>query len=184
MRRACLTRNACGVRTISRGQPVAQALRFIACAATAALLLSTVGCVGLPGEAAPDATPSAANALEAVHRADALYVLGQYSKAQAAFKGLAQAHPDNAHFWFRLGNCEAQLSRYPEAIAAFEQARRLDPRDGRIAYNLAFAHSAMARDAYAQAREQLPVGSPLRKEAEQNRRLLEAAVGAAMTGPR
>ncbi len=168
-------------------QPSLHALRFMACAASAMLLFGTLGCASLPGGVAiAHATPSPLNdaALEAVHQADALYAQAQYGKAQAAFKGLVQAHPGNAYFWFRLGNCETQLGRYPEAISAFEHARGIDPWDGRFIYNLAIAHSAMARDAFDQARAKLPVGSPLRREAEQNRRLMEAAVGAAGSGAR
>ncbi len=112
-----------------------------------------------------------------VNLADSLYAQGQYKQAQAILSELTQNHPGHAYFWFRLGNCETQLARYPAAIRAYEQALQIDPNDGRFSYNLAVAHSATARDAFALAKRQLAVGSSLRKDAEQYRRLLEVAVG-------
>lgn len=116
--------------------------------------------------------------LEAVARAEQLYAEARFEPARQAFHSLAGQFPRNAYFWFRLGNCSVQMKRYSEAAQAFEQARLLDPSDGRFAYNLAIVHSALARDAFVQARTQLPPHSPWRQEAEQNRRLLEAVMGA------
>ncbi len=156
-----------------------------------AALAGLAGCASLqpakpPSDAAlrdtaPDA-PSAGTAgtvalLAAVDHAEQLYAQARFEAAFDAFRALVERSPRNPYFWFRLGNCSAQLKRYGEAARAFEQASRLDPSDGRFAYNLAFAHSALARDAFAQARAQLPPGSPWRLEAEQNRRLMEAVVG-------
>lgn len=182
-------RQCCTPREWSKkpvGQPGRHTVRHAVCATSAMLVLSTIGCATVPGvdtTAAPPRTPSA-TPLDVVNQADLLYAQHQYDQAQAAFTSLAQAHPSNAYFWFRLGNCEIQLARYPEAIRAFEQARSIDPRDGRFSYNLAIAYSAMGRDAFTLAREQLPVGSPLRRDAEQNRRLLEATVGTAASAGR
>lgn len=143
------------------------------------VFIAQVGCVALPGVDSPQAQPHAPDSppIEVANLANSLYDQGQYRQAQAILSGLTQAHPGQAYFWFRLGNCETQLGHYSAAITAFEQALRIDPNNGRVSYNLALAHSATARDAFAMAKRQLAVGSPLRKDAEQYRRLLEVAVG-------
>ena len=141
------------------------------------------GCAHAPSVAAPGAPAERTQApLNAANQADQLYANGQFDQARPAFKKLAEQYPRNAYFWFRLGNCEAQLGQYPQAIEALQYAIALDPTDGRFLYNLAFAHSALARDAYAKARSQLPLGSALRREADQNWRLLEAVVGPSSSG--
>ncbi len=150
-------------------------------------LLSVSALVLLQGCAHHNAASKAAEAgasaarsqpnLNAANQADQFYATGQFEQARTAFKKLAEQYPRNAYFWFRLGNCEAQLGQYPQAIEALQYAIALDPSDARFSYNLAFAHSALARDAYAKARSQLPVGSALRREAEQNWRLIEAVAG-------
>lgn len=115
--------------------------------------------------------------LKAVADADTAYAAGRYAEAAEAFQGLAQGSPRNAYFWFRLGSCQLHLRQHAQALAALEQAVALDPHEGRFAYNLAMAHSAVARDAFAQARAQLPPGSPWRPAAQQHQLLLEAVVG-------
>ncbi len=141
--------------------------------------VAVMGCASSPPAHSPTSVADKPS-LEAVQQADALYGQQQFAQAQVAFKRLVEHNPRNAYFWFRLGNCEAQLRRYPLAIEAFNKALALDPSDGRFAYNLAFAHSAIARDAFALARNLLPQSAALRQEAEQNGRLMEAAVGAAV----
>ena len=141
------------------------------------------GCAHAPSGAATQTPPERTQALlTAANQADQLYANGQFEQARPAFKKLTEQYPRNAYFWFRLGNCEAQLGQYPQAIEALQYAIALDPSDGRFSYNLAFAHSALARDAYAKARSQLPVGSALRREADQSWRLLEAVVGPSSSG--
>lgn len=141
------------------------------------------GCALTPAHVGQAATPTpprqAQPAIGAVNQADALYSQGQFELAREAFKQLSAQYPRNAFFWFRLGNCETQLAQYPQALQAFQQAIALDPTDGRFSYNLAFVYGALARDSFAKAETQLPALSPLVKEASQNRRLIEAAVGPA-----
>ncbi|MES2889437.1 MAG: tetratricopeptide repeat protein [Pseudomonadota bacterium] len=127
-----------------------------------------------PGETAEAVTPPS---LTAVANADAAHAAGRHTEAAEAYQALAQASPRNAYFWFRLGSCRLQLRQHAQAITALEQAVALDPHEGRFAYNLAMAHSAVARDAFAQARAQLPPGSPWRSAAQQHRLLLDSVLG-------
>ena len=144
-------------------------------------LCAVSGCASRPGAA--DAPPEAVarsgetSPLAAVAEAEAWYADGLYAQAAEAFQTLAQGSPRNAYFWFRLGSCRLQLRQHGPAIAALAQAVALDPHEGRFTYNLAMAHSAVARDAFAQAHAQLPASSPWRSAAQQPRLWVEAVVG-------
>lgn len=178
---AVLSRKATGSLTRLLGPVCARALYLAPILAPVLILVLTQGCALTPADVDQAATTTpprqARPSISAVNQADALYSQGQFELARESFHQLTEQYPGNAFFWFRLGNCEAQLAQYPQALQAFQQAIALDPTDGRFSYNLAFVYGALARDSFAKAQTQLPGTSALGREASQNRRLIEAAVG-------
>lgn len=169
--------------SLTRLQGPACALALYPAPVLVLVLVLTQGCALTPAEVDQAATTipprRAQPSISAVNRAEALYSQEQFELARESFHQLTEQYPGNAFFWFRLGNCEAQLAQYPQALQAFQQAIALDPTDGRFSYNLAFVYGALARDSFAKAQAQLPATSALVREASQNRRLIEAAVGPA-----
>ncbi len=67
---------------------------------------------------------------------------GNYQSAKDIFLNEYEAEKSmgcvDASLLYNLGNCSASLDNYPEAIAWYEQARRLSPRDSDIMENLNF----------------------------------------------
>jgi tetratricopeptide (TPR) repeat protein len=66
---------------------------------------------------APAQTPSSDESA-----ADASYVRHDWPAAEKLYASLAQEHPDNARFWFRLGVAERANQHYPSAMEAFKKA--------------------------------------------------------------
>lgn len=60
----------------------------------------------------------------------ALYRAGVYDKAAAEFN-----NPQNATAWYNLGNAQAHLENYTDAIAAYEKALQLEPDFKDAAFN-------------------------------------------------
>lgn len=71
-------------------------------------------------------------------RGAAAYRAGDYL---AAVQALEQAHGANAVY--NLGNALARLGRYPQAIAAYDRALKLDPHDDDARFNRAAVEAAM-----------------------------------------
>ncbi len=63
-------------------------------------------------------------------KAVAQYRAGDYQQAVQTLEGL-----DTAQAWYNKGNALARLGRYPQAIAAYEEALRRDPRLEDARYN-------------------------------------------------
>ncbi len=55
------------------------------------------------------------------------YRLGDYSKAVNLFEKVVEINKRNAHAFFGLGYAYAMLDKPREALAAYEQAGRMDP---------------------------------------------------------
>ncbi len=71
-------------------------------------------------------------------KAAAQYRAGQYEAAAKTLQGL-----DSADARYNLGNALARQGRYPEAIAAYEQALRLDPENQDARYNKELVEKAL-----------------------------------------
>jgi tetratricopeptide (TPR) repeat protein len=120
-------------RTLERAEAIVRALererRLRPAAVALALLALGLATAGLAAEA-----PSAA-----FFRGNALYADGRYDDAAAAYEQAAAGGVGSAPLWFNLGNAWLKSGDVGRAIAAYERARRLAPRDPDVAANLGFA---------------------------------------------
>lgn len=74
-------------------------------------------------------------------KAVAQYRAGDYQQAVQTLEGL-----DTAQAWYNKGNALARLGRYPEAIAAYEEALRRDPQMEDARYNRDLLRREQRRD--------------------------------------
>jgi tetratricopeptide (TPR) repeat protein len=68
-----------------------------------------------------------------LQRALILEQAGAIDQATAAARAAAAAEPTNWRTWIVLARLQARRERYPEALAAFERAKRLNPRSNLFA---------------------------------------------------
>lgn len=113
-----------------------------------ALLLVLAGAVSVPGGEAPSpgAAPVPPPAAASLDEANRLYEQRQYLEAARAYEALLARRP-SAAVWFNLGNARLQSGELGRAIAAYRHARRLDPRAGDLAANLAAARARAGQPA-------------------------------------
>lgn len=134
--------------------------------ATRTLILALLAATCLAGgthdaEAARgDAAASSHSAEQLVgidRQADAAYREGRDADAERLYTELARALPDEAPYWFRLGNVYARSGRDEEAVLAYRKALQRQPGHARAMHNLAVVRLRQAQDAYdASARAAAP----------------------------
>lgn len=84
----------------------------------------------------------AANDTEtAFDAANKLYAQSKFTEAAAAYQKLIEAGPVSAALYFNLGNAHFKSSQIGRAVAAYQQASALAPRDPDIRANLQFARN-------------------------------------------
>lgn len=79
----------------------------------------------------------------ATGHADSLFTAGAWEAAASAYRTAVTHDSANGRAWFRLGYALHQLTRYPQAVAAWEQAERVGFSTAPVRYNLAAAHARM-----------------------------------------
>ncbi len=121
-------------RTLERADAIVSALererRLRPAAAMVALLLLGIG-AGVVGAADGPAGD--------FFRGNASYADGRYADAAAAYEQVAAGGVGSAPLWFNLGNAWLKAGDVGRAVAAYERARRLAPRDPDVQANLRFA---------------------------------------------
>jgi tetratricopeptide (TPR) repeat protein len=93
--------------------------------------------LGLPWPVSADVTADFA-------QANVLYELGKYSEAAAAYAKIVQTGQVTPALYFNLGNAWFKSGHLGLAIAAYQQAEALSPREPDIAANLRFARDSVA----------------------------------------
>jgi tetratricopeptide (TPR) repeat protein len=71
--------------------------------------------------------------------ADKLYAEGKFADAATAYERILQADAISSPLLFNYGNAEFKSGHLGKAIAAYQRAAQLSPRDAEIRANLAFA---------------------------------------------
>jgi tetratricopeptide (TPR) repeat protein len=72
--------------------------------------------------------------------ADAQYAKGQYKEARASYQKLLNEGYQSAALYFNMGNACFKSDDIPSAILYYEKARRLEPGDEDINFNIRFAN--------------------------------------------
>jgi tetratricopeptide (TPR) repeat protein len=66
----------------------------------------------------------------------ALYEAGNFADAAAIYRDWVDRHPEDPSGWYNLGNCHFSVADYGRALACYERAARLAPRDRDVKVNL------------------------------------------------
>ena len=114
----------------------------------AAFLLLLPLAAGARAAAPPPSWEAATNA----------YAKGEFAQAAESWRALQTPATQDPHRFFNLGNCAYRLGNFGEAVACYETARRLAPRDTDILENLNFVRGRL--------------GLPLANQVETPRQLL------------
>ncbi len=70
------------------------------------------------------------------HKANQNYRSGKFKEAVVLYEALSEKYPESGTLYFNLGNSYYRLGKTGKAILSYERARRFDPRDRDIRYNL------------------------------------------------
>ncbi len=89
---------------------------------------------------AASATTFSTPAEEQFKQANDLYQKGEYDKASAIYEEIIDQGYSNAEVYYNLGNAYYKLDKVPDAIINYERARRLNPDDEDIDFNLNIAN--------------------------------------------
>lgn len=89
-------------------------------------------------------TAAAAGEEEVIRQANAAYSSGQYEKASELYQKVATAGYAAPGLYYNLGNAFFKQNDMPHAILWYERARRLDPGNEDIDFNLNVANSKIA----------------------------------------
>ncbi len=73
--------------------------------------------------------------------------LGQLTKAEEAARYLIKVEAENSKNWVSLGNVCARLMRQPDALAAFQQAARMNPGEVRLRLSIGHLHKTLGQRA-------------------------------------
>lgn len=93
----------------------------------------------------------------AFNLADALYQKGQFEEAANQFNTLARSEADKERLgdlFHNIGNTFLEQQKYQEAVDAFKQGLRNDPKDEDTRYNLAYAQQKLIQQQQQQQQNQ------------------------------
>ena len=125
--------------TPGNDRPCRPGLRILISAARCCWILIITGMLILPGRAG-STQPSQA----AFSAANRLYEQGKFGEAVQAYQALLSTGVNSANLHFNLGNAAFQNGHPGRAVAHWEQARRLAPRDPDVTANLGFVRRSGA----------------------------------------
>lgn len=84
-------------------------------------------------------------------QAEQAYRSGHPEQALASYQALVRELPQNADFWFRLGNVYVRLNRPDDAVDAYRHALRIEPGHAKAWHNLGIVRMRQAEAAFAQS---------------------------------
>jgi cytochrome c-type biogenesis protein CcmH/NrfG len=108
------------------------------------LLAALAGC-------ATSSTSRLATTVDRQRQADRAYVEGNLAQALSGYQSLTRAMPQNADFWFRLGNVYARLKHPDEAVDAYQHALAIEPGHAKAWHNLGIIRLRQAEAAFGQS---------------------------------
>jgi cytochrome c-type biogenesis protein CcmH/NrfG len=98
-------------------------------------------------------------------QAEQAYAGGDMAQALSGYQTLTRALPQNADFWFRLGNVYVRLERPDQAVDAYQHALQIEPAHAKAWHNLGIIRLRQAEAAFAQsAQNAAGVDAPLQQD--------------------
>ena len=85
-------------------------------------------------------------------------VLGDYSDADKWLTKMLEWAPNDADGWYNLGRTKYNENRFAEAISAFQQCLKLDPKNVKAEDNLGLSFAGLGRNEEAAAAYQKAIG--------------------------
>lgn len=79
------------------------------------------------------------------------YADGKLMQALSGYQALTATHPQNADFWFRLGNVNVRLERPDDAVVAYQHVLQIEPSHAKAWHNLGIIRLRQAEAAFAQS---------------------------------
>jgi cytochrome c-type biogenesis protein CcmH/NrfG len=107
------------------------------------MLLALGGCAASP-------TQRLVKTVAQQQRAEQAYRGGHPEQALADYQALVRQLPQNADFWFRLGNVYVRLQRPDDAVDAYQHVLRIEPGHAKAWHNLGIVRLRQAEAAFAQ----------------------------------
>ena len=128
-----------------------------ACCLLLAVLLA--GC----GNLLPVRTPSQrlSDVLTAQERAETAYRANDMQRAAALYLQLTRMIPQEADYWYMLGNTYVKTEDPDRAVQAYQQAITRNPNHSRAWHNLGIVRMRQARAAFASSASTAKEGDPL-----------------------
>lgn len=130
------------------------------------LLPALAGCASSPRDTRPETDLVAMEQM-----AERAYHQGDYARAADLYAGIVEAMPDQAEYWYRLGNAYARQGLDQEAALSYRQSLALDSSNARGWHNLGMMHLRLANEAFGAGEKR---GSKRARAHAENRRLAEA----------
>ncbi len=128
-----------------------------------------VGCAGGTGN-----THKYKLSVEQANEAFEVYKSGDYVEAVRQYEFLTSQVPNDAGFWFYLGNSYLKNRQPRQAVMAYEKVLIRDSKYSKAWYNLGVLHLQEALRVFVDMQEHLNADDPIRKAGEKKmERLLE-----------
>ncbi len=132
------------------------------------LVVAMTGCQRTPerpvASVAPDGAAIDIKATEAL--ASERYAAGDWAAAEVQYVALAREIPQQADYWFRLGNIYARTDRPDPAVSAYREALVRDPQLSKAWFNMGVVQLRQAANSFHKMEVHVPAGDPSRVQAE------------------
>ncbi len=117
---------------------------------------------GTGSSAAASGRPGAEVSAEAA----AAYEQQDWAAAEVLYAELVTLLPQNAEYWFRLGNCYTRTGKPDEAVVAYREALVRDPELSKAWYNMGLVQLRQSVNSFQQMSQYAEAGSKQRQIGE------------------
>lgn len=111
--------------------------------------------------------------IELQEKAGQHYAQGDYPAALKEYLQLVEYIPLSAQSWLRLGNCQAQLGAYDDAVVSYRTALAIDEKYSGAWINLTYVQAQILSQTVADMYEQVPKSDP---QAQRVQRLVDTVL--------
>lgn len=146
-------------------------------ARTMKMKLAWLCCLALAGCSSAPARHAAKldSILQVQQQADQAYTSGDMPGSIALYQKLTEAVPQEADYWYRLGNAYARLQQPDQAVDAYQQAIKRNGAHARAWHNLAIVRMRQAQAALITSVNSAAKDDPIRAKSDQLLKALEKA---------